>query len=106
MYNNLKQFSGFIYSHLTNQEEEFLSPAIRNTNCHILVYGTIGSGKTSFLKQNSNQTNFTYIVFGRDSTEFHEQNFVDLLLLEKFDIETLANKTITLDDAGVSKQLL
>ena len=41
-----------------------------------------------------------YLAFGRDSTEFHEQNFVPLLQLETIGIESLANKTEILDDEG------
>ena len=69
------------------------------------MYGTTGIEKTSFLKHYLNQTKADFLVFGRDNTEFHEQNCVDLLQLEKFDIESLANKTIILDDAGAYKQL-
>ena len=39
------------------------------------------------------------------STDFHGQNFVPLLQLEKFDIGSLKNKTVILDDAGAFKQL-
>ena len=35
LYQKLKQFKGFKYSHLTNKEEEQeLTPPITNTNCH------------------------------------------------------------------------
>ena len=46
-----------------------------------------------------------YLVFGRDESMFHEQNFVPLLQLEKIGIESLANKTVILDDAGAYKSL-
>ena len=44
------------------------------------------------------------LVFRRDSTEFREQNFVDLLHLGKINIYQLENKTVTLDDAVAFKQ--
>ena len=105
LYNNLKQYKGFKFSHLTNQQEEELTPAISKTNCHLLVYGSSGSGKTSFLKHYLNQTKSECVVFGRDPTAFHEQNFVDLLQLENINIKDLENKTVILDDAGAFKQL-
>ena len=71
----------------------------------MLIYGTSGSGKTSFLKHYLDQTETNFIVFGRDEREFHASNFVPLLKLENIDIESLANKTIILDDAGAFKQL-
>ena len=106
LYQKLKQFKGFKYSHLTNKEEEQeLTPPNTNTNCHMLIYGTSGSGKTSFLKYYLDQTKTNFIVFGRDEREFHASNFVPLLKLENIGIESLANKTIILDDAGAYKQL-
>ena len=51
------------------------------------------------------KTKSDYLVFGRDENEFHKQNFVQLLQLEKYDIESLAKKTIILDDAGAYKNL-
>ena len=81
----MKQFKGFKHSHITNQHEEELTPAISNTNCHTLVYGS-SRLVTSFLKQYLNQTKAEYVVFGRDSDEFHEQNFVPCLQLEKINI--------------------
>ena len=71
----------------------------------MLIYGTSGSGKTSFLKHYLDQTKTNFVVFGRDEREFHASNFVPLLKLENIDIESLANKTIILDDAGAFKQL-
>ena len=106
LYQKLKQFKGFKKSHLTDQpkDEPQVKP-ITNTNCHFLVYGTSGSGKTSFLKYYLDQTKTNFIVFGRDEREFHASNFVPLLKLENIAIESLANKTIILDDAGAFKQL-
>ena len=50
-YQKLKQFKGFKKSHLANQPEEVSqSKPLSHTNCHMLIYGTSGSGKTSFLK--------------------------------------------------------
>ena len=73
LYQKLKQFKGFKYSHLTSKEEEQeLTPPNTNTNCHFLVYGTCGSGKTSFLKYYLDQTKNYFIVFGRDETEFKD----------------------------------
>ena len=101
----LKQFKGFKYSHLTNQEdEEKIELPVSNTNCHFLIFGSSGSGKTSFLKYYLDQTKSDYLVFGRDPSEF-TKNYVDLLHLEKFQIESLANRSIILDDAGAYKNL-
>ena len=48
-YGKLKQFKGFKYPHLTNQEEQQeLTPPITTTNCHFLLFGSSGSEKTSF----------------------------------------------------------
>ena len=68
------------------------------------MYGTSGSGKTSFLKYYLNQTKTNFLVFGRDETEFKD-NYVPLFQLEKLEIDTLANRTIILDDAGAYKNL-
>ena len=69
------------------------------------MYGTSGSGKTSFLKYYLDQTKSDFIVFGRDKTEFRQENYIPLFQLEKIEIESLANKTVILDDAGAYKQL-
>ena len=89
-------------------QEQEITPAVNNTNCHFLIFGSSGSGKTSFLKFFLNQTarlrKSDYLVFGGDSTEFHEQNFISLLQLEKIGFESpLANKMVILDDAGACK---
>ena len=68
------------------------------------MYGTSGSGKISFLKYYLDQTKSDFIVFGRDEAEFPGR-FVQLLQLENVTIESLAGKTIILDDAGAYKQL-
>ena len=68
----------------------------------MLIYGTKGAGKTSFLKYFLDQTKSNFIVFGRDETEFSD-NYVPLLQLENINIESLADKTITLDDADAFK---
>ena len=39
-------------------------------------------GKTSFLKHYLDQTKADYLAFSRDSTEFHDNRYVDLLQLE------------------------
>ena len=105
LYQKLKQFKRFKYSHLTNKEEEQeLTPPNTSTNSHFLIYGTSGSGKTSFLKYYLDQTKTNFIVFGRDETEFKD-NYIPLLQLENIEIEKLANRTIILDDAGAFKQL-
>ena len=105
LYQKLKQFKGFKYSHLTNKEEEQeLTPPNTSTNSHFLIYGTSGSGKTSFLKYYLDQTKTNLIVFGRDETEFKD-NYIPLLQLENIEIEEIANRTIILDDAGAFKQL-
>ena len=105
LYQNLKQFKGFKYSHLTNKEEEQeLTPPNTSTNSHFLIYGTSGSGKTSFLKYYLDQTKTNFVVFGRDENEFKDK-YIPLLQLENIEIEKLANRTIILDDAGAFKQL-
>ena len=70
----------------------------------MLIYGTSGSRKTSFLKYYLDQTRSNFIVFGRDENEFND-NFVPLLQLEKIEIKKLANETIILDDAGAYRNL-
>ena len=70
----------------------------------MLIYGTSGSGKSSFLKSYLDPTKSNIIHFGGDETEFRD-NFVPLLQLEKIEIESLANATINLDDAGAYKNL-
>ena len=80
LYQKLKQFKGFKKSHLANQPEEVsqskpLSHTAKlasHTNCHMLIYGSSGSGKTSFLKYYLDQTKTNFIVFGRDETEFND----------------------------------
>ena len=79
------------------------------TNCHRLIYGSSGSGKTSFLKyylqSYASRNKTSYLVFGRDEKEFPASNFVPLLQLEKIGIESLVNKIVVLDDAGAYKNL-
>ena len=70
----------------------------------MLFFGTSGSGKTSFLKYCLDQTKSKFIVFGRDETEFSD-NYVPLLQLEKVKMESLANKTVILDDKRAFRQL-
>ena len=70
----------------------------------MLIYGTSGSGKTSFLKYYLDQTKTTFLVFGRNEKEFKD-NYIPLLQLEKIAIESLASRTIILDDAGAFKNL-
>ena len=115
IYKKLLQFAGFKYSHLTNRErdqvnkeshEESPSHNISHCNAHFIIYGSSGSGKTSFLKHYLAHTKKSnYIVFGRDEREFPSQNFVPLLQLEKVGIESLANKIVVLDDEGAYKNL-
>ena len=113
VYQKLKQIKGFKHSHLTNQPEEVShSTPISNTamlathtNCHMLIYGTSGAGKTSYLKYYLDQTKSNFIVFGKDETEFHSDKYVPLLQIERIEIEPLANKTVKLDDAGAYKSL-
>ena len=75
----------------------------------MLIYGSSASGKTSFLKHYLSQIvelrKRSYVVIGRDEKEFPASNFVPLLQLEKIGIESLANKTVILDDAGAYKSL-
>ena len=52
----------------------------------------------------SQSTKSKIIVLDSDETEFPE-NYVLLLQLENISIESLANKTVTLDDAGADKNL-
>ena len=123
IYKQLLQFAGFKYSHLTNQEREAPQDTREAThnnshnnshcNAHFIIYGSSGSGKTSFLKHylaqrphdKSCDSPRSYLVFGRDEREFPSQNFVPLLQLEKVSIESLANKIVVLDDAGAYKNL-
>ena len=113
IYKKLLQFAGFKYSHLSNQEREScreqkaIGETPHNNNSHFIIYGSSGSGKTSFLKhylaQRPHDKSRTYVVFGRDEREFPSQNFVPLLQLENVSIaelcKQLANKTVILDDA-------
>ena len=54
IYKRLLQFAGFKYSHLTNQErescheQEAIGETPHNNNSHFIIYGSSGSGKTSF----------------------------------------------------------
>ena len=71
----------------------------------MFIYGTSGSGKTSFLKSYLEQTKSKFIVFGRDENEFHHENFIPVFQLENMNIDQLANRTIILDDTGAHKNL-
>ena len=88
-YIKLLQFEGFKYSHLTNQEQqgEALTQPVSNTNCHMLIYGSSASGKTSFLKYYLSRVaelrKSSFVVFRRNEEEFPASNFVHLLQLEK-----------------------
>ena len=61
--------------------------------------------QTAGLHATANAKKRDYLVFGRDENEFHASNFVPLLQLEKIGIESLANKTVILDDAAADKSL-
>ena len=70
----------------------------------MLIYGTSGSGKTSFLKYYLDQTKSNFIVFCIDENEFND-NYIPLLQFENIEIEKLANRTIILNNAGAYKNL-
>ena len=57
----------------------------------MLNFGTSRSGKTSFLNYYFDQTKLNFIVFGRDETELHHENYIPLFQLENMNIEQLAN---------------
>ena len=89
-YKKLLQFAGFKRSHLTNQKikesRDDLGlglPKDAHSNSHFRIYGSSGSGKTSFLKHYlgpyTTQLQVKYLVFGRDECEFPSQIFVPLL---------------------------
>ena len=102
----LLQFQGIKFSHLTSEEQsgqEQVGPAVNNTDSHFLKFGSSGSGKTFFLRNCLSRGKSNHVVFGRDSSEFPEQNFIPLLQLEKIGIELLANKIVVLGDAGAYK---
>ena len=86
------QFQEFKYSHLTNQKEKQEGIGASHTNCHFLIFESSRSGENNFLKHFLDQTKLNFRVFGRDSTEFHEQNFIPMLQLEKIRTESLAKK--------------
>ena len=49
IYQKLLKFEGFKYSHLSGKEREHeLTQPVSNTKSHMLIYGSSGSGKTSF----------------------------------------------------------
>ena len=79
IYQKLLKFEGFKYSHLSREttHEAFRGGAsLTNTNCPFLIYGSSGSGKTSFLKHYLARTPRTYVVFGQNENEFPASNFV------------------------------
>ena len=94
IYKKLLQFEGFKYSLLTNQEQqgEAVTQPVSNTNCHMLIYGSSASGKTSFLKYYLSHVaelrdsfrKSSFVVLGRDEEEFPASNFVPLLQLENW----------------------
>ena len=76
---------------MTNQEDDQeLTPTVTNTNFHFLIFGSSGSGKTSFLKHYLDQTKSDSLVFGRDENDFPD-NYKPLLQLEKIEIEKNGN---------------
>ena len=108
IYKKLLQFAGFKYSHLTNQEREQEIKEKTDdayNNSHFIIYGSSGSGKTSFLKHYLTQVQQSYLVFGRDEREFPSPNFAPLQQLANVSIGQLANKIVILDDAGAFKNL-
>ena len=106
MKKKLLQFQGIKFSHLTSEEQsgqEQVGPAVNNTDSHFLKFVSSGSGKTFFLRNYLSRGKSNHVVFGRDSSEFPDQNFIPLLQLEKIGIELLANKIVKLGDAGAYK---
>ena len=56
---------------MPNQEQEHENEQpIINTKCYFVIFGTSGSGKTSFLNYYLDQTNSDFLVFICDQNEF------------------------------------
>ena len=100
-----KQFEGFKFSHKIEvvPENETID---RSKNSHFILYGSTGSGKTSFLKHflTKNIIN-DFLVFGRDPKEWEKDVFIDVHNFGKINIDNIENKTIILDDAGAYTNL-
>ena len=105
MVEEFKNFNGFKLTHISETLPE-MDTIDRSKNSHFILYGSTGSGKTSFLKHylTKNKIN-DFLVFGRHPNEWDPKNFIPVLNFSKVNMDNLCNKTIILDDAGAYKEL-
>ena len=99
-----KNFKSFRTNHYSQSKPE-IENIDKSKNSHFLVYGASGSGKTNFIKWYLNTLKLDYIVFGKDSTEWPEDKFINHNQLDQINLEKINNKTIILDDLGSYKNL-
>ena len=77
---------------------------MKNDCCSNSAEGT-AEGTVETVSTMVNQTKSNIIVFARDSTEFHEAKLYSTVTVRKLGIDSLANKTVILDDASAYKSL-